>query len=49
MKKLFVLFVMCTAIMACTGNSTKSVETTVDSDTTVIDLDSTLIDTISIN
>ena len=46
MKNLFILFaVMCIAMVACTSNSTKNAETTVD--TTVVD--STLVDTISIN
>lgn len=36
MKKLLVLFAMCIALMACTGNSTKPAETTIDTDTVVV-------------
>lgn len=58
MKKLLVLFGICLTMMACGGNSVKSVENTVDSDsivvvdsidsTVVIDsIDSTVVDSIN--
>ena len=46
MKKLLVLFGICLTMMACGGNSVKSVENTVDSDSIVVvdSIDSTVID-----
>ena len=48
MKKLLVLFGICLTMMACGGNSVKSVENTVDSDSIVVvdSIDSTVIDSI---
>ena len=51
MKKLLLIFGFALAMIACTGNSTKAVETATDTDTVVVDsvIDSTMIDTISID
>ena len=49
MKKLLVLFGICLTMMACGGNSIKSVENTVDSDSIVVvdSIDSTVVDSIN--
>jgi hypothetical protein len=45
MKKLLVLFSLMATMVACTGNSTKSVEVTTDSDSVVV-VDSVITDSV---
>ena len=51
MKKLLIIFGFALAMIACAGNSTKTVENTSDSDTIVVDsvIDFTSVDTICID
>lgn len=49
MKKLLILFCLMATMFACTGNSTKSIESTSDSDSVVVvdSIDSIAVDSVN--